>query len=115
MFLAEITAPMEAMGGVYQCLNQRRGIVSEEEPVAGTPLNQVKSFLPVSESFGFTAHLRALTAGQAFPQCVFHHWQEVNGDPLDTTQKAYEIVMGIRKRKGLKEGIPDLANYMDKL
>jgi elongation factor 2 len=115
IFLAEITAPLDAMGGVYQCLNQRRGIISEEEPVQGTPLNQVKAFLPVSESFGFTAHLRALTAGQAFPQCVFHHWAEVTGDPLDSTTKAFEIVMAIRKRKGLKEGIPDLSNYVDKL
>jgi len=115
IFLAEITAPLEAMGGVYQCLNQRRGIISEEEPVQGTPLNQVKSFLPVAESFGFTAHLRSLTAGQAFPQCVFHHWAEVNGDPLDTTSKAYEIVAAIRKRKALKEGVPELANYVDKL
>lgn len=29
IFQAEITAPMEAMGGVYSCLNQRRGIVNE--------------------------------------------------------------------------------------
>jgi elongation factor 2 len=29
--LAEITAPMDAMGGVYNCLNTRRGIVIEEE------------------------------------------------------------------------------------
>jgi len=115
MFLAEITAPMDAMGGVYQCLNQRRGTVIEEEAVAGTPLNQVKSHLPVAESFGFTAHLRALTAGQAFPQCVFSHWAEVNGDPLDPTSKANEIVLNIRKRKGLKEGIPALDNYVDKL
>jgi elongation factor 2 len=115
VFLAEITAPMDAMGGVYQCLNQRRGIVNEEEPVAGTPLNQVKSFLPVAESFGFTAHLRSLTAGQAFPQCVFHHWAEVNGDPLDSTTKAYELVMSIRKRKGLKGELPNINDYMDKL
>jgi len=57
VFLAEITAPMDAMGGVYQCLNQRRGIVNEEEPVAGTPLNQVKAYLPVAESFGKYLHL----------------------------------------------------------
>jgi elongation factor 2 len=30
IFLCEITAPLEAMGGVYQCLNIRRGIVNEE-------------------------------------------------------------------------------------
>jgi elongation factor 2 len=115
IFLAEITAPMEAMGGVYQCLNQRRGIVIEEEAVTGTPLNQVTSHLPVAESFGFTAHLRSLTAGQAFPQCVFSHWAEVTGDPLDKSTKACEIVSAIRKRKGLKEEIPALDNYMDKL
>jgi len=61
IFNAEITAPMDAMGGVYNCLNQRRGIVNEEVQVAGTPLSLVKAYLPVSESFGFTAHLRGLT------------------------------------------------------
>lgn len=30
MFLAEITGPSEIMGGVYQILNQRRGVVCEE-------------------------------------------------------------------------------------
>jgi len=85
IFLCEITAPLDATSGVYQCLNQRRGIINEEEQVAGTPLNQIKAYLPVAESFGFTAHLRALTAGQAFPQCVFHHWAQVNGDPFEAS------------------------------
>lgn len=31
IFLCEITAPADAMGGVYQCLTQRRGQVNEEE------------------------------------------------------------------------------------
>jgi len=78
-------------------------------------LNQVKAFLPVSESFGFTAHLRSLTAGQAFPQCVFHHWALVGGDPYESDSKCFQIVNDIRKRKGLKEGLPPLDNYLDKL
>ena len=52
IFLCEITAPVDAMGGVYQCLNQRGGTVIEEEQIQGTPLNMVKAHLPVSESFG---------------------------------------------------------------
>lgn len=67
VFLAEITAPNDACGGVYQCLNYRRGIVIEEEQVPGTPLTLIRAHLPVAESFGFTAHLRGLTQGQAFP------------------------------------------------
>jgi len=30
-------------------------------------MNLLKAYLPVSESFGFTAHLRELTSGKAFP------------------------------------------------
>ena len=114
-FLAEITVPGSAVGGVYQCLNQRRGQIFEEDAVNGTSMTLVKAYLPVAESFGFTGHLRALTGGQAFPQCVFSHWSEVNGDPLDSSSKVHEIVTSIRKRKGLKEELPDLSTYLDKL
>jgi elongation factor 2 len=115
IFLAEITTPIDATGGVYQCLNQRRGLIIEEEALTGSPLNLIKAYLPVSESFGFTEHLRSLTAGRAFPQCVFHHWADFNGDPLEEGSKANEIVKTIRKRKGLKEELPNINMYLDKL
>merc|ERR1711865_451667 len=49
-FLVEITCPQEAMSGVYSTMNLRRGCVFEENPREGTPLIQVKAYLPVSES-----------------------------------------------------------------
>merc|ERR1712156_1039102 len=52
VFLVEITCPQDAMSGVYSCMNQRRGCVFEENPREGTPLMQVKAYLPVAESFG---------------------------------------------------------------
>ena len=55
------------MSGVYQCFSQSRGVVFSEESVQGTPLLVVKAYLPVAESFGFTAHLRSFTSGQSFP------------------------------------------------
>merc|ERR1712031_115107 len=58
VFLVEITCPMEAMSGVYSCMNLRRGCVFEENEREGTPLRQVKAYLPVAESFGFVAPLR---------------------------------------------------------
>jgi elongation factor 2 len=115
MFLVEITCPQDAMSGVYNCMQPRRGQVFEENPREGTPLIQVKAYLPVSESFGFVAALRQQTSGQAFPQCVFDHWEEMSGDPLEVDSKANVIVEGIRKRKGLKAGIPSLDNFIDKL
>jgi elongation factor 2 len=115
VYLVEIQCPERAVGGIYGVLNRRRGHVIAEEQRLGTPLYNVKAYLPVMESFGFTADLRSNTAGQAFPQCVFDHWQVMPTDPLDSSTKAYQIVMAARKRKGLKEALPDLNDYFDKL
>lgn len=117
-------------------LNRRRGHVFEESQVAGTPMFIVKAYLPVNESFGisfipiscfqfliiifcigigFTADLRSNTGGQAFPQCVFDHWQILPGSPFEPSSKPAQVVADTRKRKGLKEGIPPLDSYLDKL
>ena len=114
IYLVDIACPSDCMGGVYQCMNQRRGLVFSEESVAGTPMLNVKAHLPVSESFGFTAHLRSLTSGQAFPQCMFDHWELITEDPFDTKSRAYPIMMAIRKRKGAKQEVPKLDDLIDK-
>merc|ERR1712117_510902 len=115
VYLVEIQCPENAVGGIYGVLNRRRGHVFEESQVAGTPMFHVKAYLPVNESFGFTADLRSNTGGQAFPQCVFDHWQVMQGDPLEESSKPFQICRDTKKRKGLKEALPDLANYLDKL
>nr|CAG8527305.1 5305_t:CDS:2 [Entrophospora candida] len=111
VFLVEIQCPEGAMGGIYGVLNRRRGHVFAEEQRPGTPLYNVKAYLPVSY---FTTNLRSNTGGQAFPQAVFSHWQLMNGTPLEPGKIA-DIVKTIRKRKGLSEEIPSLDKYLDKL
>ena len=64
---------------------------------------------------GFAGELRGSTGGQAFPQCVFDHWQLLPGDPLDKTSKSGTVVMEIRKRKGLAIDVPGLEKFLDKL
>ncbi|XP_030607315.1 elongation factor 2 isoform X2 [Archocentrus centrarchus] len=115
VYLVEIQCPEQVVGGIYGVLNRKRGHVFEESQVMGTPMFVVKAYLPVNESFGFTADLRSNTGGQAFPQCVFDHWQILQGDPSDLASRPFQVIAEIRKRKGLKEGIPALDNYLDKL
>merc|ERR1712203_120940 len=115
VFLVEIVCPQEAMSGVYSCMNMRRGCVFEENQREGTPLVQSRAYLPVSESFGFVAALRQQTSGQAFPQCVFSHWDTMQGNPLEDGSKMQELVLGVRKRKNLKVEMPAVSDYMDKL
>jgi len=115
VYLVEIQCPENAVGGIYGVLNRRRGHVFEEAQTPGTPMFVVKAYLPVNESFGFTADLRSNTGGQAFPQCVFDHWQIMPGDPMEEGSKVNQIVESCKARKGLKPGNPDINNYFDKL
>ncbi len=109
VYLVEIQCPDSGLGGIYSCLNRRRGHVFSEEPRVGTPMVTVKAYLPVNESFGFNADLRQATSGQAFPQSVFDPGSSF-GTPLEAG-KTLDIVTGYRKRKGLKEGVPALDNF----
>jgi elongation factor 2 len=115
VYQVEIQTPEAALGGIYSTLNTKRGQVFEEIQRPGTPMYAVKAYLPVFESFGFTSDLRAATAGQAFPQCVFDHWDVLNMDPLQQGTKTNEILNNIRKRKGLKPGVPQITEFEDKL
>lgn len=115
VYLCEIQCPEAAVGGIYGCLTKRRGHVVEEYKVEGTPMFNVKAHLPVNESFGFSGALRAATGGQAFPQCVFDHWQEMPTSPMEEGSLTNKIVMATRKRKQLKDELPKFENYYDKL
>lgn len=115
VYLVEIQAPEQALGGIYSVMNQKRGMVFEEAQRPGTPMYNVKAYLPVIESFGFTSTLRAATSGQAFPQCVFDHWECLQADPLSAGSQAHTIVTDIRKRKGIKPEVQPLNEYEDKL
>lgn len=115
VYLVEIQCPDSAIGGIYSCLNKRRGQVFSEEQKPGTPIVNVKAYLPINESFGFNADLRSATSGQAFPQAVFDHWQLMSGNPLEAGNKVYDIVRDVRTRKGLTPDIPGLDKYYDKL
>ncbi|KAL5011063.1 hypothetical protein ScPMuIL_013368 [Solemya velum] len=115
VYLVEIQCPDSILGGVFNVLSRRRGHVVEESHDQNTPMCQIKAFLPVRESFGFTEELRSQTGGKAFPQCVFDHWQVVPGEALDVTSLAGSIVTEIRERKGLPANLPALEAYLDKL
>jgi elongation factor 2 len=115
MYLCEITVPQSHISGVYTTLNARRGVVEGKEDRPGTPLSKISAFLPVLESFGFSTLLRANTSGQAFPQLIFSHWQLVTGDPMEDGSFANKLALDVRKRKGLKEEMPEFNDYYDKI
>jgi elongation factor 2 len=115
VYLCEITAPISVCGGVHSILSKRRGRAVDQTQRDGTPLMNIKAYLPVMESFGFDKDLRGATSGQAFPQMIFDHWETLEGDPFTAGNQLYDAVKATRKRKGLSEEVPGLDRYLDKL
>ncbi|XP_015782697.1 116 kDa U5 small nuclear ribonucleoprotein component-like [Tetranychus urticae] len=116
-YFVEVLAPADCVSAVYTVLSKRRGHITQDIPVPGSPLYTVKAFIPAIDSFGFETDLRTHTQGQAFCLSVFHHWQIVPGDPLDKSfvirplepqpapHLAREFMIKTRRRKGLSEDV----------
>lgn len=116
-YFVEVLAPADCVSAVYTVLSKRRGHITQDIPVSGSPLYTVKAFIPAIDSFGFETDLRTHTQGQAFCLSVFHHWQIVPGDPLDKSilikplepqpapHLAREFMVKTRRRKGLSEDV----------
>jgi len=116
VFLVNITCPNALVGSIYNVMSMRRGNVFDEgESVAGG-VAQMKAYLPVGESFGFSQSLAEATSGAAFSQLMFDHWDLFEGgDFRDPATKLGAMINKIRVRKGMVPELPPLDRYLDKL
>ncbi len=116
IFLVNITCPNAIVGSIYNVMSMRRGNVFDEgESMSGGVAN-MKAYLPVAESFGFSQALAEATSGAAFSQLMFDHWQLFDGgDFKDSTTRLGKLINAIRVRKNLAPELPPLDRYLDKL
>ena len=100
----QITVPTDQMGNATSQIQGRRGtifdIMSEGDTIT------VVGKAPVAELFGFAGDIRSATEGRAM-------WStEFIGFELVPNNLVKEVVLAIRKRKGLKETVPTPADYL---
>jgi elongation factor 2 len=116
VYLVEVECAAQAVvGAVYTLLSRKRGEVIEESGVEGTGLVRLRAFMPVNESTGFMDELRGVTGGRAFQNSVFDHWQVLPGDPYEAESRAAQVCQSVRRAKGLREQMPMLADFIDRL
>lgn len=82
MYSCDIQTTAEMLGRVYSALSKRNGKIIAEEYNDGSGFFTIKALLPVIESFGFADDIRTRTSGAAFPQLVFHGFEEFDQDPF---------------------------------
>lgn len=100
----QITVPMDQMGAATSQIQGRRGQVFDMQSEGDTITVVGKA--PVAELFGFAGDIRSATEGRAM-------WNtEFGGFDLVPNNLVKEVVLAIRKRKGLKEQLPTPADYL---
>ena len=78
----EITVPEEYMGDVIGDVNSRRGRMEGMEAQSGNQV--IRSFIPLSEMFGYATDLRSKTQGRGTYSMEPSHYEEVPKSILDT-------------------------------
>lgn len=99
-----VQAPHEYMGAITREIQGRRGQIVDMNQ-EGELIN-IESKVPVAEMFGFSGAIRSATEGRAL-------WStEVIGFELLPESMQNDIVIQIRKRKGLKAEIPRPEHWL---
>ncbi len=83
MMRVEVNSPEEYVGDVIGSLSSRRGMIEGVDAV-GKGLQVIKSFIPLSEMFGYATTLRSLSQGRAAFTMEFDHYAQV---PVNIAKK----------------------------
>jgi len=100
----QITVPALQMGSATSEIQGRRGQVFDMI-TEGDSMNIIGR-VPVAEMFGFAGDIRSATEGRAMWSTEFIGFEPVPANLLK------EVVISIRKRKGLKEQLPRPDDYL---
>ncbi len=96
--IIRIDVPSELMGAALKEVQGRRGQVLEINEERGVAI--IKAKVPVAEMFGFDSALKSATGGRGFYSLIDIVFEKL---PKELQNN---VVLKIRKRKGLKEEIP---------
>jgi elongation factor 2 len=99
----DVKTPEGTEGGVTGILNKRRGRISNVIPEG--EYVRVQATIPVAEIIGLADDIRGVTQGRAFFGYEFSGFNKVPGNMEE------KLILEIRKRKGLKEELPDSKNF----
>jgi elongation factor 2 len=99
--IIRVDVPTDLMGGAIKEVQNRRGQILDMNDERGVTIIQAK--IPVAEMFGFDSSLKSATGGKGFYSLIDVIFEKLPKDLQD------QVVLSIRKRKGLSETIPQSA------
>jgi elongation factor 2 len=102
VYIVAMEGPQSALHAIYGILEKKGGEVYQVFEREYTQQFHARAYISVNESFGLAKEIRAATAGQVYPQCVFGYWDSMASDPFQASSTAGQRVLDIRERKMLR-------------
>ncbi len=99
----DIKVPQQYMGAIITLLQKKRGKILETD--MAEDMVHIVAKVPAAETIDLAEQLRSVSQGRAFFGYQFYAWEEV---PKAMQQ---DIIMKIRKRKGLPEKLPTIEDF----
>jgi elongation factor 2 len=100
-----ISVPQAQMGAAVREIQGRRGVINDIQTEGDMTI--IEGQAPVAELFGFASDIRGATEGRALWNTEF-----LGFFPVPASMQN-EIVINIRKRKGLKAEIPRPSDFLE--
>jgi len=100
-----ISVPQAQMGAAVREIQGRRGVINDIQSEGDMSI--IEGQAPVAELFGFASDIRGATEGRALWNTEF-----LGFFPVPASMQN-EIVINIRKRKGLKAEIPRPSDFLE--
>lgn len=98
--IIRIDVPIESMGSALKLVQNRRGQILEIKEERGASIIIAK--VPVAEMFGFNSALKSATEGRGFYSLIDVVFEKLPKELRDN------VILKIRKRKGMKEELPQI-------
>jgi elongation factor 2 len=98
-----INIPQDYMGSVTTEIQTRRGQIINTEVEDSLTLT---SKVPVAQMFGFAGAIRSATQGRALWSTEYAGYEKL---PASLQE---EVILSIRKRKGMPEKIPKVSDFI---
>jgi elongation factor 2 len=99
--IIRIDVPSELIGSTIREVENRRGQILNMREERGVTIVTAK--MPVAEMFGFDSSLKSTTSGRGFYSLIEIVFERIPTELRD------RVIIGIRKRRGLKEEVPRVA------
>ncbi|KAI3960861.1 hypothetical protein MKW92_045441 [Papaver armeniacum] len=109
----EIEVMEKDIGAAYAVIDSIRGHVIEEDQEPKSHNYKLKVEASLRLSFDLYKRLNEVSSGRSFLQLLYQYWRTIPSDPLSPGSEAHQMVIEIRRRKGLKKEITSLKELDD--